>query len=161
MLQIDSARKRASQFKQALEGKRARMKIISSIMVILILSACAEPEASHHMYDSNIYARFIEVLDKEDVDYRVADEFAVFYPVSESAKVREIASKVIAEYHTGCGGSFTTIEKQQAIEVELAKRDIPFRVVELDEGPHVVCPVEYQKAFSEAFQVVLRGASID
>ena len=137
------------------------MKNISSIVVILLLSACTEPEASHHMYDSNIYARFVEVLDKEGVDYRVAEEFAVFYPVSESAKVKKIASEVIAEYHTGCGGRFTTTEKQQAIEAELAKRGIPFSVVELDEGPHVVCPLEYQEAFSEAFQVVLRGTSND
>lgn len=137
------------------------MKIIFSIVVILMLSACAEPEASHHLYDSNIFSRFVDRLDKEGVDYRTANIFTVFYPLSEGAKVNEIASEVIAEYYTGCGGSFTTSEKQIAIETELAKRGIPFRIVKLDEGPRVVCPKQYQQAFSEAFQVVLRGATSD
>lgn len=126
-----------------------------------MLSACAEPEASHHLYDSNMFVRFIEILDKEGIDYRTANEFTVFYPVSEGAKVKEIASEVIAEYRTGCGGNFTTTDMLLAIETELAKRGIPFRVVELDEGSRIVCPLEYQQKFSEAFQVVLRGVLSD
>lgn len=107
-------------------------------------------------YDSHRYERFIGKLDDNGVNYRKGNDMEVFYPMSQSQLVGAIASEISAEYHPGCGGSFTTKEKQKAMEAELKKRGIAFTVVELDQGPAITCAPQDREAFQEAFMYVLR-----
>ena len=136
-----------------------RISVPLTALLLAAIAGCSEPEGSTKYYDSHTYKRFIEKLDKNGVEYRKGDDLNVFYPVSQAQLVNAIASEVEAEYHPGCGGSFTTEEKQEAMVAELKKRNIPFTVVELDQGPSITCSPEYREAFHEAFMYVLRGES--
>ena len=138
--------------------KEMRLSVLMVSVVLLATTGCsdAEPEASMKYYDSQRYSRFLEKLDENEVDYRKGDKFEVFYPVSQSQLVGAIASEISAEYHPGCGGSFTTKEKQEAMGAELKKRGISYTVVELDQGPVLTCAPEDREAFHEAFMYVLR-----
>ena len=135
------------------------MRITITLITLLFIgmAGCSEHENSTKYYDSHTYKRFIEKLDKNGVKYRKGEEMNVFYPVSQSHLVSAIASEIRAEYHPGCGGNFSTKEKQEAMVKELKKRNIPFTVVERDEGPSITCAPEDREAFNEAFMSVLRG----
>ena len=56
------------------------MRIILGIALAFGLSACGKPEASYQFNDSHMYASFIERLNQEEIEYRKAKEFTVFYP---------------------------------------------------------------------------------
>jgi len=137
------------------------MRAIFSIAFVLALSACSKTEESYHLYDSHMYARFVEQLDHEGVEYRKAENFTVFFPIEEGSKVEEIADSVIAEFITGCGGKFEDPGIQTVLELELKKRNIPFRHVERDGGSWIVCATQYRQEFVSAFQAALRGNSSD
>ena len=135
------------------------MRITIALILTVSMGGCSqpEPEESTKYYDSKTYQRFVEKLDEHGVEYRKGKDMNVFYPVSQSQAVRAIASEVNAEYHPGCGGSFTSEEKQKAMEAALKVRGIPYTVVELDSGPSITCSPEHREAFHELFMSVLRG----
>lgn len=135
------------------------MRITVVIILTALVGGCGQPqpEESTKYYDSKTYQRFVEKLDEHGVEYRKGKDLDVFYPVSQSQVVKAIASEVNAEYHPGCEGSFTSAEKQKAMEVALKARGIPYTVVELDTGPSITCSPEHRKVFHELFMSVLRG----
>jgi hypothetical protein len=135
------------------------MRTIVGIIFLSLfgIAGCSEPEGSMKYYDSKTYERFIEKLNENGVEYRKGKELNVFYPMSQSQAVSAIASEITAEYHPGCGGSFTTKEKQEAMEAALDSRGIPYTVVELDDGPSISCSPENRDEFHKLFMSVLRG----
>jgi hypothetical protein len=133
------------------------MRRLFAIMLVMVLSACTKPEASIHFYDSHMYDRFVERLDEKKIEYRKTGKYTVFYPISENEKVKEIYYSVISETQTGCGGKFNDPVRQSAFELELKNRNIPYKIVVLDDGPWVVCPEQYRQESSIAFQAVLLG----
>ena len=141
---------------KASEHMRLAALIVSIVVFMLVGCSGSESEGSMKYYDSHRYNRFIEKLEENRVNYRRGDGLEVYYPMSQSQLVGAIASEISAEYHPGCGGSFTTKEKQEAMEAELKKRGVSYSVVQLDQGPALTCMPEDREAFHEAFMYVLR-----
>jgi len=94
-------------------------------------------------------------LNEADIAYRSAGGNQVFYPLESKDEVLEIWSQIETMFYSGCGGNFENATSQQKLIEVLERKNIPFRVVTVDEGEKIVCPVEYKDAFSESFREVL------
>lgn len=140
------------------------LKIFKTVIIVMVvgLVACTETRNSDQfpnsiqLNDSHVYKRFIQDLDKNQINYRKGNDYTVFYTLSDTEKVQAIASSIHAEYYPGCGAFSTDKVELTAIEGELNNQGIPFSVVELDQGPTIVCLPKHRDAVEQI--VRSRGA---
>jgi len=127
------------------------------IVIALLACSCSEIEESTHITDSHVYYELIIELNKSNINYRRGKDLSVFYPISESNKVKAIKENVISKYYTSCGVSLLKPAMYESLKYELLNKNIPFREVTTDDGLKLACPNEYQNEFSMLLKSVLNN----
>ena len=124
-------------------------------MILPCLLGASQIEESILIYDFKVFSAFIDELDKTNIEFRVKGTNQVFYPLDSRNEVDRIYKEINSIFYSDCGGKFNRPEMQQKLIKELDNKNIPYRIVTVDEGEKVLCPSEYKEAFNEAFNSVL------
>jgi len=96
----------------------------------MVVCACAaESETSSKINDPELHSRFVDLLEKEGVAYRIADDGQVFYPTSEREKVSKIFRSVLGVSDPVYKGASVGYEQASEIASKLVEVRIPFEVL--------------------------------
>ena len=105
--------------------------------------------------DSYEYLALLHALDSMGVEYQEAGERTVSYGCPEVEAVQRAMQSVHVVYHTGCGGQFVDLARQQAFVSSLEAEGIEHWIVPSDKGERVVCRAEDRARVSQIFRQVL------
>jgi len=94
----------------------------------------SEVEESTMYYDSEQQKAFIEILEADEIPFRLGPGGAVFYPVSYRDQVREVGEEL--RNHFGPEHSVIIVSPEQldAAKADFEKNDIEFDVLNYEDG---------------------------
>ena len=134
-----------------------KIKHIWIILILPCIVTAAEIEESRLISDFHVFIALLEELDRTNLEFRVEGKNQIYYPVSSRAEIQKIVDKVFSRFYSECGGIFYRADLHKQLIKELNDRNIPYRIVTVDEGEKVVCSSEYTSEFKEAFRAVLKS----
>lgn len=132
--------------------------LLSIIFSIYGCTSNYDPEEMIYIADSHERQYFINLLKTEGVNHWVSKKEQVFYYVKHRAEIDKVKSKVSEQYRAGCGFKLQSKENHNKLAITLESNNIPFWVVQKDDGKWFVCKSKYT---SEAQQYLHSVMSID
>ena len=116
---------------------QAIVQIYKSVFVIMFVIAygvgCSNPSSSYenkfYFYDDNAQKEFIEKLEKQNIQYRVDRDGAIWYHVEDSGKVGKIKKEILAEHYIDpYSVSYTREREKERFLSELKKHGIKYEI---------------------------------